>query len=353
MTAIACYCSHDFPFVVGDVLLSEEINADNKINYAEFQSPLLGKINQLLQPRDHVAAGFAQKICIVRPNLMFAWSGSLMHARDFARALHKKSAGRPLTPAELDSFLSAQCRGYGNDLQLVGALRVGLRKHWLWGFNCHTARYANLEFLRFAGSGLKNLGEVIETITSTEISGVKELIDRGYGFSVSLLAALMQYELYTAKNVAASYGGGYELAGVSGETYSKLGNVSWIFWDVEKKGRTTSATPTKALGMHYEGDLLRLRAIDLQNFSDIQVPVAGLLTDSFLDFEPKVEPASIPFGRDWLINIFWIKDETGAAKAVYRIARGQPAAWLRITQDGNKLLVDFHAGRLSEILSDI
>lgn len=350
VTAIACYCSHDFPFVIGDVLLSEKSNAHNTIFYADFQSPLLGKINKLLAANDHVAAGFSQKVCVIRPDLIFAWSGSLQLAREFAQELHKRTAGPKLTPADLDHFLNAHCNGLGQDLHLVGALRVGLRRHWLWGFNCHTVRYPNLDSLRFAGSGMDNLNEVLGTLSSAQISGGKELIDQGYGFSISFLAALMQYELYTAKNVAAYYGGGYELAGVSGETYAKLGNVSWIFWDIEKKGGSISAIPTKALGMHYSGELLRLRAIDFQDFSDVQIPVAGLLSSSASDFEPKIEPSAIPFGREWLINIFFIREQNGQTKAEYRISKGQPADWLRITQDGTKLSVDFHTSRLSEIL---
>ena len=83
MTLIAAMQMRGQPVLIGDLLISSEHPEATQI-----ELPTLGALPKDFRPDNiHAFSNLAQKLTLINDHLVVAWSGRVVHARDFIREL--------------------------------------------------------------------------------------------------------------------------------------------------------------------------------------------------------------------------------------------------------------------------
>ena len=93
MTIIAAFSLDGFPVLFGDLLITGEIKANEKI----FAVPAVGEVQNYFGDSGWAIIGLRQKVTIIASNCVVAWAGSFLGARIAISALKSLSKKSQLT----------------------------------------------------------------------------------------------------------------------------------------------------------------------------------------------------------------------------------------------------------------
>jgi hypothetical protein len=265
MTLIAQLSVNNAPLLIGDVLLSSEVNTGLKVSL-----PLVGNVNEVLAKHGQpFEVNFAQKLHVFSDNLAVAWSGSAIEATRALGALSRLAQRRDaLCIDEIGSELNV-IRDVIPRLQLIGVL-LGKRRGAERAAHCFALGVQPIEVPYFGrvfatGSGRDFFLNMLPKSDWTH-SGT------GSDFQVAhvLLGALTNEDYRTGQSILGRWGGGYEAVTCSQQTgrFEKVGNILHTFWTLHAANGSIDFSPMFYKTAYWQ-DALLIRAVrfdDLRTF---------------------------------------------------------------------------------------
>lgn len=116
MTLIAYLSPEEFPVLLGDVLLSREVDLGERVHL-----PSVGLLARGFSPSgQHYISGLRQKICLINDSLVMAWSGKHSDAKKIAIEA-KLELGTDLINPEIVSQLVEKSKSIGLETIFVSA----------------------------------------------------------------------------------------------------------------------------------------------------------------------------------------------------------------------------------------
>ncbi len=200
-----------------------------------------------------------------------------------------------------------------------------------------TAAYGLVGLLGSAITDMENaLDSLGEMRPSVPINAAQEAVARGMGITGPLLTI----EMMSAESIRRFYGGGYEIATLDGNKFTKIGDLSYLFWTAHFDGSSEiriSQAPHRVFRYEYFGDLLVIRSIAISTNEKrvsckpslyLVPPVYRELTAS-----EKSNPPVPSFNSKWLCNYIWVTADT-RPPAVLALVRYQGAdlQWVKFDE---------------------
>ena len=206
MTLIAGFKMVDCPILMGDILLSNNLETAKELTI-----PTVGKIfsdslkNGIYQP-----SAFSQKVNLLSPQLALAWSGNLGQAKEFmGQVIGAKIHKDPSREAIIEIFNDLTL----DDLCIIGLLRDDKNKPILFDINCERVDVRDSEFRWFkaGGSGYSRLQDTVSNMGSRHSSGTVNQFEYGVAATIQISTNLLSTELRTGFTLHELFGAGYEI----------------------------------------------------------------------------------------------------------------------------------------------
>ena len=293
-----------------------------------------------------VLTGITQKVIIVSDNCMIAWAGQAVVARTAIRELKELASRELLNFQSLDQFLqSFRCSEHGDSVQFIGCLIDDSKAIY---FSLGGSRFDIQKWgeVRSAGTGSEDLHSVLTRFELPQVFDASETNPQ-YAILRALMITghLLQVELTTHSPLLQYYGGGYEIATLVDGKFQKIGNIVYLFWDINVTNEGVGLSyPYHVVKIEYLKDILVMRAVRIdpnQRFQDmgyIVSPVSRQLTQGELsDLRPPDMNGSY-FG-----NLFLVKWPDGSSEWMSRVDYiPTPSKYIVFheTADGIQITVD-------------
>jgi hypothetical protein len=210
---------------------------------------------------------------LISKNCVLGWAGSWLSARLVIARLRHLAATEGLTkdlvqellvnPGAIDPDVDE------SDLSLVGLLLCDGQLHH-FHFEASFIDVGPRDLACVAGSGK----EYLESLLPNFINSLNESGEQSPGlleatFGLALGGALLQFEHSIGLNLRSYFGGGYEIVILTDDGFSKLGEVTFLFWRVKIVGDYVQFDfPSLVLKQRYIDDILLLRSAHLRLAND-------------------------------------------------------------------------------------
>lgn len=279
MTLIAGLEPNGSPMLLGDILLS----GDGAIATAFQAGP-----NEMMIPSRGVtdtstgihARSLASKIAIINEDFAIAWAGCFQSAKRLITHIYDQARTGIHSVNEINDYFSTADYDDIQKTKLILLFRsandindeTGWRMEW---------RNTDLEFnhtifgnVRCAGSGARSLQITLKSFASDQIetlSGASE--DKGlvaFAKSAMLAGHLLTTDLSSDDPVRNSFGGGFEIAYIGESGIKKMGDITYIFWQINDDWNQLILIPI-VVNVKYEGDLLVIKRFQGVQARDIPI----------------------------------------------------------------------------------
>lgn len=261
MTIISAFNLGVCPVVIGDLLLSGHERLGE-----ELEIPIGGSIHDTFPVGSGWSVvGLRQKIAIVAPNCIIAWAGSYIGAKIVIRELQSLFFSGTPSYGDLRDYFEGLRPDIANlGVHFVGWIndREGLRR-----FNYDASLIERSPYLgefAAAGSGARAFAEIAKRLPLDIICDAKGLtaLERAVATSLMATGLMLQGELITQENLFNFFGGGYEIGALTDDCFSKIGDITYVFWfAVVSGGEVHLSAPQVAIKQDYVDDILLIRAI--------------------------------------------------------------------------------------------
>jgi len=286
MTLIATWKYRNLPLFLGDILVTSDVKQDVDIpivRAVDVDIPLVQGINEMLRGKATFTVNESkQKLCIMRDNLVTAWSGSYIQAHEVLSKLDQKFEGVRITKEALIDFCeNLDPRRFDNVDLIFGVLNV--RKQ---GDRIHSDVYRCSSFIKgvsfnhpiydwvaVAGSGQKAFldvlgkSEIIFSKTGNDV-GIADIDDKNifnaYQQALGLLSSFAGMECVSGGiNIIDRWGGGYEIA-FPVDRFYKMRDILHSFWFLKNNGQNDFSLHlfNKLYKIAYHEDLLIYYILD-------------------------------------------------------------------------------------------
>lgn len=260
MTIVAAFLVGGIPIVMGDMLISgpERTNA-------EISVPTVGEVTEVFPSGSgYSIVGMQQKVFILSADLAVAWAGNVMGARTLITELSGLVRAGQMTVASLNSFLRNDAPGIVGDLNasLVGAFRDpdGIR---IFGYNAKNIAVAGFQDVMIAGTGTDAVAQLLSDLPPSfqATRGTPHAFEEAVVKTLVLTGILLHLEIGTRESLRTFYGGGYELASLIGRGFSKIDDVTYVFWYARVRSEGVQLNiPHAYLKFAYKDDALLIRS---------------------------------------------------------------------------------------------
>jgi len=283
MTLIAAFISDGIPVVLGDLVISGPERTDAKLGL-----PTVGELTNVFP----VGSGWSithirQKVAVLSDDLVVAWAGNVVAARTLIEELRSRLTKGRMSLDSLNVFLKKEAFEITGSLKasLVGFLREG--DHIIpFGHNAFKFTTPNFGEVIAQGSGMESIEKALRRFP--ESLGVRRgdpnALGRALGKSLILTGTLLQMETATYENLMSFYGGGYEIGYFNGERFSKLEEITYLFWYAEIQNEEPRVKlflpPYHFMKLSYKGDTLIIRTITGQPDQKASPPAADRPTST-------------------------------------------------------------------------
>jgi len=206
-----------------------------------------------------------QKVFILSEDLAVAWAGNVMAARTLIRELSNMARAGQVTGVSLNSFLREDARRIVGDsnVSLVGAFRDSARI-CLCGYNAQKIAVPGFQDMRIAGSGADAVTRLFSDLPpSLEATrGIPNALFEAVGRALFLTGVLLHLEIGNRESLRTFYGGGYELASLIEHRFSKIDDITYVFWyaQVQSDGVRLNV-PNAYMKFGYKDDALLIRSL--------------------------------------------------------------------------------------------
>lgn len=224
MTLIAAITVGNVPVLIGDILVTRDRLSDEDVS-----TPLVHKASSHLYGAS--ISGICQKVVVLHKHLCVAWSGTLFHAARLLRELEQ--AVRDDENISL-SIISAVCSEWNKFDQEELSFIV----YWVDGEQLSLAsNFApwpldNIPDLRVTGSGIPHFVAHAERAFAYDVYGAECPYNIAVNHAFSYIAQAAMDEIERAEGIAERWGGGFEVAVLWQNGFSKVDKVLWTSWAI-------------------------------------------------------------------------------------------------------------------------
>ncbi len=227
MTVIASLNINSVPVLIGDILISNEITGNNPLTI-----PTIGSVSKCsLSGSGFEPVNLRQKISILGDNIAIAWAGSMVHAATVIAELNNLNKAKQFNEFTFGTHL-AKMKGEGElkKISLIAYIaRDGHAK-----FVPHNVQLIDTDkngLVYFAGGCSNYLDGLVKAERLPAISyGQMNSLDIAASFLLSFNSTYLHKEIIDQENLNFLYGGGYEGVVFVGSKFTKIGDVTYVFW---------------------------------------------------------------------------------------------------------------------------
>jgi hypothetical protein len=322
MTIIARFTVHSHPLIIGDLLLSGDVPVGRAPNI-----PTVGDTT-LVYPEGSAFAitGLRQKINILADNLVVGWAGGSSIARTVIRELRDQNSKKPFTSDSIkDFFYSCQTEIKDQPVGFSGYVIDNLiDRNYVIGFFDFTFNAKGVSFTTdlfgevcLLGTGADAIGSYLKAVHDIPIpslrSGLKaNTLEIAIPFALHLTGIALENEIRNYSSLYNFYGGGYEVATLRNKRFTKLDDITYMFWHVEVNGKEVNIELRRAFKYKYYNDMLAIRTLSVKNSatgSVLLVDSANYLIEPILRDVTKEEIANFvspSMNSEFLCNYFLV-----------------------------------------------
>lgn len=224
MTLIAAINVGNIPVLLGDILLTSDHQSGIPTT-----TPLVHNASQHLTGASVV--GFCQKIVVPHKHICFAWAGKFSAARALHRELEQTIQDKEnISAIDISQVLS---RWQGTDRNAFSYVA-----YWIDAGRLHlSSNFAsrnlnNIPAVRVVGSGIQHFMDHAEQIFAYDVHGTESAYEIAVNRAFSYIAQAATDEIERAEGIAKRWGGGFEVAALSQEGFSKVDKILWLRWEV-------------------------------------------------------------------------------------------------------------------------
>lgn len=264
MTLIAAFFCDGVPIILGDIIISRPGRTGATIGV-----PTIGESTNISPAGSgYSITGLRQKVAVLSDDLALAWAGNVIAARTLVEELRTRLLAGKLTVDSHNAFLKYEAYGItGNrKASLVGFLKDSGR---ITSFGHNALIFASPVFgnVTMAGSGAAAIQQALLKFPTplTLLRGDPNALAGAIAKSLIVTGSFLQMESATHDSLRAFYGGGYELASFVEGRFSKIDDVTYIFWYAEIRREEPRVKlympPHLLMKVSYKGDSLIIRAL--------------------------------------------------------------------------------------------
>ncbi len=261
MTVIAAFLLGGFPIVIGDMLISGPELTDTQVGIPTVDDEIT---DVFPAGSGYSIVGMQQKVFILSEDLAVAWAGNLVAAKTLITELSSLARAGPITVASINSFARNDAPAICGDLNasLVGAFSDsdGIR---LFGYNAQNIAVPGFQDVMIAGTGADAVTKLLSDLPPSleVIRGTTHALSEAVCKTLILTGVLLSLEIGNRESLRTFYGGGYELASRIGHRFSKIDDVTYVFWYAEIRSDGVRLNlPHTYLKFAYKDDALLIRS---------------------------------------------------------------------------------------------
>jgi hypothetical protein len=300
---------NEWPLLIGDLMLSNTSPAGGDIVL-----PTTG-VTQIEPSAEWVPTGLCQKIALIGDHILIGWSGRLVVAEDVIGELNLRLGTEPLDMRGLNEYFDRQQSSVWKELGIVGFVREPEIQTAAFSRSASSATSPAIGEVRFIGSGTNALAKFIEANATIPTHPTVELnpANRAVLLGFTLAGGFMNIEIHTGENLPDVYGGGYEIATMSGGKFVKVDDVTYVYWRARYVSDTEiylTDTPKRAFRYSYNNDLLVIRSwvpISSVAFAETLYPIRPVYRS--LTAEERDNPPVADMNATWLCNFIVVESE--------------------------------------------
>lgn len=274
MRLIATTSNFHNHFLVGDILLSSE-DADSSI---QLPTNNFIDINEFLNFENGLPVAFVQKIYVIKKNFSVCLAGRYGKMEHFLKALIAYFANFEAIEIKQKNMIDF-AENYAiteNLLELSFLLllleteneKTYLPKQLTYNGNQWLHSTSEIYEEIFAcGSGSEHFMKLATGDSKYRSSHEKGQLQFAQQFNVGLFARIFAEERVLGSTTENVWGAGFEIIFFNGKTFTKFDEMAYLITECQydETGDIGLQTPTLIMYYKYYGDILLIRAIDLQN----------------------------------------------------------------------------------------
>lgn len=354
MTAVARLAIDNYPLLIGDILLSApEVQGRN------IRVPTVDDITNVFPVGSgFTPSGLRQKITVVGDNLVIGWSGMRIAAKVVIQELLERNKQEPFTNDSLMRHFGGLDESYWKQgLGLVGFVKDsrGIAQFGFRYLNLNTELFGRVGLL---GSGAENFEKFLQNLPclpppSREVNS----LERSLACALMTSGAFLSSEIATHESLLNFYGGGYEIASLFNGKFSKLDDITYLFWHGDITDDGIRMNLHQVCKYSYVNDVLLIRTATLSEFAantrltikqsvEVVPPIYREVTHE--ESSTFSRPA---FDSKWLCNYYLVphgnSDIAVFADVNYSVEGNAP---IRFVENDDQLIIEFEAKRLQSII---
>ena len=324
----------------GDLLLS------SPFANAAVRLPTLSKIEAAFRKR-YSPWGMAQKVAIMSPQLVVAWSGNYAVAREVLREMKGSFGSRRISETELNEFLAESGKRHPGEISLLGMLSLENSRIYQCSYDAWGFQDQRFGFVRMAGSGRDAVARALRSIQGFEETNNRAInpLEKAIGYSLTMAGYLQGHEISTAQNFDEYYGAGYEIATPKDGCWVKVDDFLMIYWMAEEQvagGVSIVPFPQRCIRAAYVDDIMTVRSLGIGDHGKIEdhvFPVPPVYRD--LTTHEKQNPVTPDLNASWICHQFVVKRLDGTLSPRSRVTFSSNLANspLRLSWTGDQLEV--------------
>jgi len=263
MTMTVAFFPESYPILMGDVLLSGLEFPGKQIHI-----PTIGNINCVFpEGSGFTIVGLCQKLCILNDRLAVGWSGTRVAAQAVIKHLKKASAVRNFTLDDVINFWEYEVDQWGKEnVSIIGLIKNGDLIN-AFGFNYQKFQSERFGHVILSGSGSHAMADAIARLgPSPEYPSTINTFERAVATALSISTEMLGQELISPQGLLNYFGGGIELISLVKGRFSKIADITYLFWYVNEGDRhnISFSLPETALKFTYHEDIMLVRKAEFK-----------------------------------------------------------------------------------------
>lgn len=354
MTAILGMTPGNYPVQMGDLLISSPHPSKKVVSI-----PTLGDVPPSPEWWPSIVE-MRQKVCVIGQNLALSWAGSYLAARQIVDGMKEMADnGQVSLQAVLDHLENLDEWTSNQNVSILG--HVAGPEGGTFSKACSVGHSPILGDVRIGGSGTDDLIELVKQFKSpiSEEMRAANPLECAVACGLMLTGVLTTEELISKRSLERYYGGGFEVCSLVRGRFSKVGDITYLWWILEARGGGQFGL-TKPRCIHkydYVEDFLVVRSIDFgsneESVGDRTYVVSPIDKRATAEDSGKFTD-KMGLQSKFMVNMVSYRNSKGddhiLNRVLYSASREQD---VRIIEEPKRIVVAFNDTFIHEILGDV
>jgi hypothetical protein len=263
MTMTAAFFPESYPILMGDVLLSGPEVLDKQVHI-----PTIGNVDSVFpKGSGFTIVGLCQKLCILNDKLAVGWSGTRIAAWSVIKKLMEASSLHDFALDDVIYFWEHEVdKWYKENVSIIGLIKNGDVIN-SFGFNIHNLHSERFGHVILSGSGSHAMADCLSRLgPSPEYPSSTNILERAVATALTISTDMLGQELISPQGLLNYFGGGIELVSLVKGRFTKIGDITYLFWYVSEDGKRgiTFSLPETALKFAYYQDCMLVRKAEFK-----------------------------------------------------------------------------------------